>query len=609
VTQLPEHVRIVAVDTETSGLHQDDGARVSTVVLSWRANDGALVKLALPFDQGRLSEKMPYLQMDLFEDVAMDPNLPWEVWDALADWLSSRDLLIMHNGKFDLHMLEAGTRHFPGFRLDSVEVWDTLVAEHVLSPGQPVGLDATGERRGFGGKVGKNPVVEWLASRKLPKGRYDLVPWDVMEPYALGDGGLTLEVSESQMDEFEEQDLWVSAKNRREQKLMRVLQKIERRGIPYDAARSSDLADKIEARIAELEKTRPFPNGTLAGARDWFFSRCGAKVVHRTEAGLASLDEQTTRRMILDGIPWAAEFAEIASLKTSLTMWYRGYADKTGQDGRLRTSFRQTKVVSGRMSVERVNLQAIPKVNKRIEKLLGPGHSVRSLIAAQDGRELFNLDLQQAELRVAAKYARCTPMLEMLANGDDLHSITTKEVLGVDESHPDWKLKRDTGKRLTFSSIFQIGGLTLQENLARVADIHLPLAECNRMVQRWRAKYPEYGDAYRKAEQLAKKRGWVWLLKGTPHESKSYFGEFEFHNTAWSRMVQGSLAEALKLWLIAAEDAYPEAMVLTVHDSIVVEFPKDQAEIVAHGIALLGGNLLTELFNTSMMAEADRWRS
>lgn len=606
VIQLPD-VWTVGVDTETSGLHQDDGARISTVVLSWREDDGAIGKAALPFDQGRLSDKMPYLQMDLFEDVEMDPNLPEEAWSQLLQWLSERDLLVMHNGKFDLHMLEAGTRHWPGIGLGHVEVWDTMVAAKELDPLLPVGLDEVGKRMGFGGKVGKNAVQEWLKARKLPPGRYDLAPWDIMEPYALGDGDQTLRVFEGQMDRLDGEEPWLNRKVQREQQLMRVLQAIEARGIPYDAERSAELADVIEARIAEIEKTRPF-GPTLAAARDWFFSRQGAQVVRRTDAGLASLDEQTTRRMILDKIAWAAEYAEVQRLSTALTMWYRGYADKTGADGRLRTSFRQTKVVSGRMSVERVNLQAIPKDTRKIEELLGANTSVRSLIVARDGKQLWNLDLQQAELRVAAKYARCTKMLELLAAGEDLHSITTKAVLGVDESHPDWKLKRDTGKRLTFSSIFQIGGLTLQENLARVADIHLPLEECNRMVQRWRAEYPEYGDAYRKAEGLAKRRGWVRLLPGTPEESKSFYGEFDFHNTAWSRMVQGSLAEALKIWLLATEERYPGEMVLTVHDSIVLESRYSDGGHVAEGVALLGGELLTNLFGIEMSVEAGLWK-
>lgn len=606
VIDLPEDVWTVSVDTETSGLHQDDGARVSTVSLCWRGEDEALVKMALPFDQGRLSEKMPYLQMDLFEDVAMDPNLPQEDWEDLANWLSSRDLLVMHNGKFDLHMFEAGTRHYPGFSLDGVEVWDTMVAAKELDPLEPVGLDAVAERLGFGGKTDKNLVQEWLASRKLDKGRYDLVPWDIMEPYATGDGDLTWKTFEYQQGQLEVVDEWRVNKILREQKLMRVLHKIERRGIPYDVARSMEIAEQLEEKIAELESRRPF-GPTLAAARDYFFSRQGAKVVTRTAAGLASLDEQTTRQMVKDGIPWAEDYALLNKLKTSASMWYRGYAEKAGQDSRLRCSFRQTKVVSGRMSVERIQLQAIPKVNKEVRELLGEGHSVRSLICAVDGRTLWNLDLQQAELRVAAKYARCEKMLGMLAEGADFHAITTKAVLGVDETHPEWKLKRDTGKRLTFSSIFQIGGLTLQENLARVADIHLGLPECNLMVQRWRALYPEFGDAYRKAEQLASKRGWVRQLPGTLEESRSYYGEYDFHNTAWSRMVQGSLAEALKLWLIASEEKYPGAMVLTVHDSIVLETRYSDAA-TAQGVAELGGSMLTELFGIEMLAEAGPWR-
>ena len=601
-------VGVVCVDTETSGLHWDDGARVSTVVIGWDVGDDEREIRMLPFDQGRLEEKMPLRarELDLWQrGEESDGNLDWEHWVDLLDWLAGRELLIMHNAKFDLHMLRVGTREWEGIDLvaKGVRTWCTQVAAKEIEPLEQVGLDAIGKRLGLGEKQGADKLKSWLVARKLDKGRYDLVPIEIMEQYAEGDVDLTLSVWDWQKRRMA-RDEGMLAQIARKQNLMKVLYKMEKRGIPYQAAKSEEIANQLEAEIRKLEKARPFGGG-LSDARKWFFDTHGGEYLRVTEKGTKSLDEETTRSLGRQGIPWAKEYAELQILKTSVSMWYRGYADKIGSDGRLRCTYRQTKVVSNRMSVERVQLQAIPKQNKLVVAKLGEGTSVRSLIRNEEGgTKLWNLDLAQAELRVAAKYAKCQKMLQMLERGEDFHSYTTERVLGVTKDDPEWKMKRDTGKRLSFSSIFQIGGKELQANLAKVADIVVTEDEATQMVWKWRAEYPEFTIAYNRAEKLAEKQQWVPLLAKTKYASRSWYSEWEPKNTGWSRMVQGSLAEALALWLVEAERSFPGVMILTVHDSIVVE--TDDEEIVK-GIVKKGEELLSELFKIEMKVDSGLW--
>jgi DNA polymerase I-like protein with 3'-5' exonuclease and polymerase domains len=199
------------------------------------------------------------------------------------------------------------------------------------------------------------------------------------------------------------------------------------------------------------------------------------------------------------------------------------------------------------------------------------------------------------------------PAYGQLAKGMDSHGEVTKEVLHVMPDDPLWKEKRDIAKRLNFGGIFQIGGETFQATLAKLADIHLPLDECNRYVRGWRSMYPEYGTAYRRAESVAKQRGYVRVLPNTPYEIKSYFGPRDFHNTAWNRIVQGSLAEAFKMWLADIERRWPGYMVLTIHDSVLLEAREDEGDRVAEEIAAFGAELMTSLFAVEMKVDVDRW--
>jgi len=619
--RLPDPKGPVAVDIETSGLHPDDGARVASVGLAWFGEAevegavGPVETLALPFDQG-MRDKFPAVQLDLLEQE--DPNLGVAEWAELLDWLEEQKL-VFHNAKYDLTMLRAGTRHWPGRNLLRSLEWDTMVASSILDPRQPEALEAAAARAGLDGKASKEDMERWLKSHGFNKNRLDLVPWGLIEPYVTTDAEQTIQLYFDQWSRVTQKEEGDPARLEREHQLLRTLARMEWRGVAYDATRSMEAAEAVEAAAAELEAKVPF-ECTVPGAKRWFFDEQGLIPDRLTEKRQEPvLDDEQVRAWIAQGIEWAAEYAQVAKARRAVSMWYRGYPEKIGPDGRLRTAYKQTRVKSGRMSVERVQLQALPKGDKysavgsdeRLAIYEGVP-DVRDLLQAKGGHGLWSLDLSQAELRVAAEYSRCQPMLELLAQGEDIHGVTTQEVLEVARDDPFWKQKRDIAKRLTFGSIFQIGAQTFQATLSKLADIHLPIEECQAYVNRWRQMYPQYTTAYRKAERKAKRDGWVWLLPRTDLAMKSYFGERDWEHTAWNRMVQGSLAEFFKIWMVEAERQAPGSMILTIHDSLLLELPLDEGDAIAAKVARRGSAMATDLFmrpesGVVMPVDTDRW--
>jgi DNA polymerase I-like protein with 3'-5' exonuclease and polymerase domains len=206
-------------------------------------------------------------------------------------------------------------------------------------------------------------------------------------------------------------------------------------------------------------------------------------------------------------------------------------------------------------------------------------------------------------------------MLEMLEGGADLHSITCQEVLGVSPDAPDFKFQRDIAKRLTFGGIFQVGAKTFQGTLSKLAHVDLPLQECEVITKRWRSAYPEFTRAYRDADSWVERHGWVELMRGNEYRTRSYFGPRDYSNTGWNRIVQGSLAEFLQLWLVAAEritnprGGLDGPLILTVHDSLVLELPDDGDETpqVVHDVAEWAGREATRLFGIKMLADVGPW--
>lgn len=629
-----ERLPWVVVDIEGSGLFPDDGARTACVSVTWpdpswhekwlesaeSAGEPRLVTRAFPFDQG-MRDKYPNVQLDMFD--ADDPNLPEEAWVELLHWLKGQRLTY-HNAKYDMTMLRVGTRHWEGLDLLGALDWDTMIAQREIDPTEAAGLDPTCKRLGIGGKQGLDAVKGWLQQlskqRRIPWGqvsnRYDLVPWHIVKDYVTTDTEQTalLRIHEENRLRAGEVDPQAAKWIRLEFEKLRVLYLMEWRGVGYDGIKSLEGAKLLEERAAELEAKLPFP-ATGAGAKSYFIDKMGlAAERYSDRTGKPSIDEEQIRKWEKEGVEYAREYGLATKARRAVSMWYRGYPEKMGTDGRLRTSFKQTHVKTGRMSVERVQLQAMPKKDKR--KAVGGSEElpifegvpdVRELLMPKEGCGLWSMDLSQAELRVAAKYAHCQKMLDRILSGADVHGETCVDLALAEPGSPDFKYKRDIAKRTNFAAIFQVGGEKLQATLAKQADIHLPLRECEAIVYRWRSTYPEFSQMYYRSMKFAEKNGFVPLLAKTDYQVRSWFGPRDWPNTAWNRVVQGSLAKAFGMLMVETEKGWPGYMVLTIHDSLVMECPLDEGDQVCAEVSAMGAELMTGLFDIEMRLDVERY--
>lgn len=592
---LPAGTRWVAVDTESSGLHIDDGARISTVSVAYRpAPDADIVCHAWPIDQGILDKEPQGSLLELIED----PNLDEIEWSALLEWLS-RQQLVMHNAKHDLHMFTHGTRAWPGVELVEQTRWDTMLAARELDQLEKVGLGECAKRAGLQPKD-DGELKRWLKHHKAPTGRYDLAPWDVMRSYAEVDARITLELFELQRRRFEDGDAEIT-RFEREIEVMKVLYKIEERGIGFDDLGCTLAAMALEEEIERLASALPF-EPTVPAAKRFFFETQGVKPYETTDKGEPQLNDAVIRKMERDEVKWASEYSAIRKIQVALDMWYRGYPDKIGPDGRLRTSFRQTGTVSGRYSVSRINLQAIPHAHK-LDGLPEGTPTPRSFFQPRPGYGLWELDLQQAELRVAAKMADCRTMLGMIEAGEDLHGYTTKELFGVGPDSPDWFDKRQIGKRANFSLIFGSGADTFREMLWKESSIDLGRTEAIEIVQRWRQLYPEFSRAIDQWSSFAERKGFVELRNGR----KRWFGPDEYTHKAFNQVVQGSLAEFAKSWALKTEEHVPGVLVLLIHDSEVLEIEDGREVEVCERVAEIGTRLGKRWFDVAWGVDYGRF--
>lgn len=272
-----------------------------------------------------------------------------------------------------------------------------------------------------------------------------------------------------------------------------------------------------------------------------------------------------------------------------------------GSDGRMRPSFRQNGTVSGRFSVERIQLQAIPHDYRLSEfEVLEGLPTPRALISRgiPEGWALWELDLANAEARVAALYAGCDPMLEAFASGADIHGLTAKALFTTDETDPRWSELRTQAKRGNFSLIFGVGPETFQDSLAKEGS-YMSLPAVQDLIRDWNRLYPQYRRAIEVHEErvLARQRkyGYGWL--GTVNGERRWFTEKEDPHKAFNQRVQANLAQLGIDWWLAAEAHVAEMLsarvvdgvdlqtgayvggvgaVLMVHDSLDLLVPDDE---------------------------------
>jgi hypothetical protein len=627
----------VAVDVESSGKHPDDGARVAIVSVAFRRpDDGEPWGYAFPFDQGVLPGKPEYegKQATLFE-LEDQTNLDLDAWVHLMRWLR-RQRLIMHPVLFDAPMIRAGTRHAANDRRwtgpDLIDQcwWDTQVRCKEMYPMHPQGLKENSVRLEllrdtkyvvelYGGwRSGIEAEDQKLVRTHLERikvrrggsaystGRWDLGDWNTVGPYAALDALDTLLLKEHQDADLERgQDgslgpavyhasRWLD----RERRKTRVLYLMQQRGIGFDTGRCLDAAAEIRKLRDQVAAELPF-RPTTDAARVYFFGPNSQLIPYDvTERGKPKMDAEIVAKMVRDRIPHAKTWQHWIQLDNSLSKWYEAYPNMTGSDGRLRTVFRQTQVRSGRTSVERVNLQAMPQDYQVTERLPPDTPTPRGCVVARPGHQVWGLDLAQAELRVAARWAPEPKMLELIREGADLHAVTNRELFFIEPDHPDWTMFRQVAKRANFSLIFDVGAAEFQRILSRYLGIEWELDRCKDVTTRWKRLYPGFQRAVYRAMAVAKDRQYVVLKNGR----LSWFDQIDRRDDpdchkAFNRFVQGSLAELGAELMIAIEARHPGMLINWIHDAAYLEIPTGRVDEVVADVRQLGAKLFESMFD------------
>ncbi|MBQ3221312.1 MAG: DNA polymerase I [Clostridia bacterium] len=247
------------------------------------------------------------------------------------------------------------------------------------------------------------------------------------------------------------------------------------------------------------------------------------------------------------------------------------------KNGKVHTTYNQYNTATGRLSSMNPNLQNIPI---RTEE----GRELRKLFTASEGCVLIDADYSQIELRLLAHFSGCKELISAYCAGEDIHALTASQVFNVPLSEVTPQLRREA-KAVNFGIIYGISAFGLGN------DLNISAKRAKEYIDKYFERYSEVKAYMNGNVETAVQNGFVKTLLGrrrvineirsTNHNVRS-FGE----RAAMNMPLQGSSADIIKIAMINVhsrlkENGYKARLVLQVHDELVIDAPKEEAEEVS----------------------------
>ena len=245
--------------------------------------------------------------------------------------------------------------------------------------------------------------------------------------------------------------------------------------------------------------------------------------------------------------------------------------------GKVHTTYNQYNTATGRLSSANPNLQNIPV---RTDE----GRELRKLFTASEGNVLIDADYSQIELRLLAHFSGCKELIQAYCEGKDIHAITASQVFNVPLSEMTPQIRREA-KAVNFGIIYGISAFGLAN------DLNISSKRAKEYIDKYFEAYSDVKEYMNENVQKASQDGYVTTLLGRRrviNEIKSSnrtvrsFGE----RAAMNMPLQGSSADIIKIAMINVynrliKENYKAKLVLQIHDELIIDCPKNEADNVA----------------------------
>lgn len=553
---------MVAFDTETTGL---DVMTAELVGFSLGLPDGeaCYVPLAHVGEIGGLLAE-PVKQIQLKRALELITSL-------LAD---EAVLKIGHNIKYDLHIMRR-------YGLDITPVADTMLISYLLDgSSNRHNMDDLAELH-----LGIKTISYSEVTAKLGKNAtFANVNLASAVQYAAEDADVTMRLFQKLRPRLRQQKM-VALYERIERPLVHVLAGMEERGICVDVSKLRDISQEFARRMNVLEQEaynlaggQEFNLGSPKQIGEILFENLGIAGGKKSKSGSYNTGAEILEELAEQGHRIAAcllEWRQLSKLRGT-------YADSLQKQinqrtGRVHTSYSMAVTSTGRLSSNDPNLQNIPV---RTED----GRRIRGAFVAAPGHVLISADYSQVELRLLAHMADIASLKQAFVEGRDIHSITASQIFGIPLDKVDSNNRR-AAKTINFGIIYGMSAFGLAARLG------VGRGEAGSIIDAYFKQYPGIREYMEICKAKARELGYVSTLFGRrcylPGIKDRNQGIRSFaERAAINAPLQGTAADIMKKAMIITDKALQSAgmgnaMLLQVHDELLLEAPSTRADEVA----------------------------
>ena len=364
--------------------------------------------------------------------------------------------------------------------------------------------------------------------------------------------------------------------------LIPVLARMEAVGVALDREALAVLDLEFAAKIAELEEGiyrdvgHEFNLGSPKQLEQILFFELNLPKGKRTKTGYSTdasvLEElRPAHPMIEKLLEWR--------IHTKLRSTYiEALPALVAADGRLHTTFQQAVAATGRLSSSDPNLQNIPIRTELGRKIR------RAFVAGEPGLVLLAADYSQIELRILAHVSGDEHLKDAFARGADIHRETAARVLhkpAEEITHGE----RSMAKMVNFGLAYGMSDFGLASRA------NIPRKEAQEFITSYFAAYSGISYYMMAIKEQAKAQGYVETLLGRKRQIPELRASNPALRGAGERMainmpIQGTAADIQKIAMnrvaerLAASGLHAR-LLLTVHDELLFETPRDEVEPLA----------------------------
>jgi DNA polymerase I-like protein with 3'-5' exonuclease and polymerase domains len=313
-------------------------------------------------------------------------------------------------------------------------------------------------------------------------------------------------------------------------------------------------------------------------ARKWKMFTVGADVLH-DYAGA--------------GNELATLLLEYRKYDKELGTYLEGLDECADEHGFVHGNFSIHGTVTGRLSSSKPNLQNLSGKDENVVKC--------AFVSRFENGVMTSADLSQIELRIAACYYNDPSMQETYHKGGDIHKETAILISGLSreayealpDTTPDQRGKTDwrkRAKRLNFGIVYGIGADGLVGTL-RKDGVHITEEQAQELIDRFFRVRPALARNIQRLMKKLDKQGYLRTFSGRWRRLPEAFSndhevQSRAHRQGVNFPIQDMASEMTLMSLVLIRKRLREKklrskLVLTIHDSIVADCPREEALTVA----------------------------